>query len=138
VGDGDGVDLVEGEVGLLEGFAEDGEDVLDVGAAGDFGDDAAVFGVEMGLGGDDVAEDFVAVGDDGGGGFVAGGFEAQNKCHGERIQKTEDRRQKQSMPTSTWAWHPTNPPGKRGEEKIDPQRGGDVGKVERFGFGRAG
>ena len=31
------------------------------------------------LGGDDAGEDAFAVGDDGGGGFVAGGFDAENE-----------------------------------------------------------
>ena len=75
VGDGDGVEVLDFEFGVLEGFVDDGEDGFDVGAGGDFGDDSAVGGVDVDLGDDDVAEDFCAVFYDGGGGFVAGGLD---------------------------------------------------------------
>jgi hypothetical protein len=81
VGDGDGVDVGEAEVGGGEGFFHNGQDVLDMSPAGDFRDDAAISGVEIGLGGDDVAGDDGAVNDDGGGGFVAGGFDAEDGGH---------------------------------------------------------
>ena len=61
---------------MREGFANDGDDLAEVFAGGEFGDDAAVFAVDVDLGGDDAGEDVAAVGDDGGGGFVAGGFDA--------------------------------------------------------------
>ena len=49
-----------------------------MGTGGDFGDDAAVFGEDVDLGGDDIRKDVRAVFDDGRGGFVAGGFEAKD------------------------------------------------------------
>ena len=42
MGDGDGIDVFQLQRGFFEGFADDGEHVFDVGAAGDFGDDAAI------------------------------------------------------------------------------------------------
>ena len=59
-GDGDGVEVGEGEAGAVEGGAGDGVEALGVGAGGDLGDDAAVGGVERvlagDLGGEDVAD----------------------------------------------------------------------------------
>src|SRR3954469_23789211 len=89
--DAHGLNLVECSIGLLQRFAEDGEDIFDVGAAGDFWDDAAVDGVEMGLRGNDVAEDRAAVLDDGGGGFVAGGFDAEDAGHGSILEAGDQR-----------------------------------------------
>lgn len=76
MGGGDGVEVGGGEAGLAEDFAGDGEEVAEMFAGGEFGDDAAVFGVEGGLTGDDVGENG-AVTDEGGAGFVAGGFEGE-------------------------------------------------------------
>ncbi len=78
-GDGDGVEVGEGEVGAGEGFADDEDDVAEVLAGGEFGDDTAVVGVEGHLGGDDVGERVAAGADDGGGGLVAGGFDAEDE-----------------------------------------------------------
>ena len=50
VGDGDGVDLGPMEAGSDERLVDDGEDGFDVGASGDFGDDAAVNFVDVDLG----------------------------------------------------------------------------------------
>lgn len=75
LGDGDGVYVGELQIGLREGFADYGDDLAEVFAGGEFGDDAAVFLVDVDLRGDDVGKDVEAVGDDGGGGFVAGGFD---------------------------------------------------------------
>ena len=61
VGDGDVVDVVAGEVGVGEGFVDDGEDGLEVGAGGDFGDDATVGGENIDLGDDDIAEELGVV-----------------------------------------------------------------------------
>ena len=57
-GDGDGVEVGEGDGSLArcEGFADDGDDVAEVFAGGEFGDDSAVVGVEGHLRGDDVGE----------------------------------------------------------------------------------
>lgn len=78
VGDGDIIDVVFGEVGVSKGLVDDGEDGFEVGASGDFGNDAAVGSKNIDLGDDDVAEDAGLVCDDGGGGFVAGGFDSEN------------------------------------------------------------
>ena len=63
-----------------EGFADDRDDLAEVFAGGEFGDDSAVFSVDVDLGGDDVGKDVTAVGDDGGGGFVAGRFDGEDFC----------------------------------------------------------
>ena len=47
---------------------------------GEFGDDAAVVGVDGDLRGDDVGERRRAALDDGGGGLVAGGFDAEDQA----------------------------------------------------------
>src|SRR5256885_16883114 len=74
LGDADGVDVVEGEVGFGEGFADYWNDLAEMFAGGEFGDDAAVLTVNVDLRSDDRGENFAAVGDHGGGGFIAGGF----------------------------------------------------------------
>ena len=77
--DGDGVEIVQGDVRLVDGFADDWDDLAEMFAGGKFGDDPAVFAVNFDLGRDHAGEDAFAVGDDGGGGFVAGGFDAENE-----------------------------------------------------------
>ena len=84
VGDGEGVDfgpvvLAGGgfEAGASEGLVDDGEDGFEVRAGGDFWDDAAVGFEDVDLGDDDVCEQLVVV-HDGGGGFVAGGFDGED------------------------------------------------------------
>jgi len=78
VGDGDGMDVVEGEVRVGECGGEDGDEGFEMGATGDFGDDATETGVK-GFGRGDGGGALVdAIGDDGGGGLVAGGFDAED------------------------------------------------------------
>lgn len=77
-GAGDGIDVVEGAVRGLERFADDGHDLEQVLAAGDFGDDAAVFCVEVDLGCDDGGECHAAIFDDGRGRLVARRFDREN------------------------------------------------------------
>ena len=89
-GDGDGVEVLEGEAGLLEGgagdgLADDGDDVAEVLAAGKLGDDAAVEGVEVDLAGDNGREGVGAMANDGGGGLVAGGFNAEDQAGGHDL-----------------------------------------------------
>ena len=48
-GGANGLDVIEGGAGFGEGFAHDGGDLAEVFAAGDFGHDAAVAGVEVDL-----------------------------------------------------------------------------------------
>ena len=62
----------------MHGFADDGGDGAEVLAACQLRDDAAVVGVDE-LRGYDVGKDFCAVADDGGGGLVAGAFDAENE-----------------------------------------------------------
>ena len=77
-GDGDGVEVGEGDVGLGQGGAHDGDDGAEMLAAGQLGDDSAIAGVGGDLGGDDRGEDASAALDDGSGGLVAGGFDAED------------------------------------------------------------
>jgi hypothetical protein len=79
-GDGDGVEIGEASVCLRECGADYGYDVAEMLAGGEFGDDAAVIGVERDLRGDYAGEDFAGSADDGGGGLVAGAFDAQYKA----------------------------------------------------------
>ena len=77
VGHGDAVQLGQLDARGLQGPADhrdDGEEVL---PGGGLGDDAAEVGVEVGLGGDDVGDYMAAVLDDGNGGLVAGGLDAE-------------------------------------------------------------
>lgn len=78
VGDGDGVNLIYGESGIFEGLVDDGVDGLDVGAGGEFRDDAAVFAHQIGGRGNDVAFDGAAICYDGSASVVAGGFDTEN------------------------------------------------------------
>jgi hypothetical protein len=75
-GDRDAVDAADvDDAGPGERFADDIFGVPKVVAGGELGDDAAVGGVDRNLAVDDVGEDVPLVVDDGGSGFVAGGFE---------------------------------------------------------------
>jgi hypothetical protein len=76
----DCVNLIERDAGFGERPANDGDDVADVFARGDLGDDSSIEGMLGDLGGDDVGEDFAAGADDGGCGFVAGGLDRQNEA----------------------------------------------------------
>ena len=78
VGDGDGIDVVPGEVGVSQGFVDDGKDGFEMGTSGDFGDDPAIGSENVDLGDDNVAQNFDAVFDNGGSGFVTGGFDAED------------------------------------------------------------
>ena len=80
-GDGDGFEIAVADTGLVHGFADDGEDGAEVFAGGQFGDDAAVVGMDE-LRGDDVGECVAAAADDGCRGFVAGAFDAENEAGG--------------------------------------------------------
>jgi hypothetical protein len=70
---------------LCESLADDGDDLAEVFAGGEFGDDTTVFAVNIDLRSDDGGEDFAAVDDDGGGGFVARGFDAED-AHGHVLK----------------------------------------------------
>lgn len=62
----------------MKGFVDDGPDFEGVFAGGDFGDDSSGEVVEVYLGGDGEGEDGGAVFNDGGGGFIARGFEGED------------------------------------------------------------
>ena len=49
-----------------------------MGAGGDFRDDAAIFGEDVDLGDDDVAQNISAVYDDGSGGLITATFDTEN------------------------------------------------------------
>ncbi len=94
VSNGDIINIVMGEVGVVQGLMDDGEDSFEVGAGGDFRNDAAVGSENVNLGNDDVAEDAGSgdkrfrggrrraagkiVADDGSGGFVARTFDGED------------------------------------------------------------
>ncbi len=78
--DGDGPEVaVVRDACPAHGFADDGDHVAQVLAAGKFGDDAAVVGVHQ-LRGDDVGKHGATVRDDGGGGLVAGAFDSEDEA----------------------------------------------------------
>ena len=79
-GDGDGVEIGEGEVGFSERGADDGNDGAEMLAAGQLRNDAAVARVGGDLRGDDGGKSARAALDDGRGGFVAGGFDAEDEA----------------------------------------------------------
>ena len=76
-GDGDGIDVRRAHAGLVKRLVDDRQDLLEVGAAGELGDDAAVERVHGRLAVDDGGEDVSAAADDGCCGFVAGAFDAE-------------------------------------------------------------
>jgi len=77
-GDRDGVEICEGDVGLGESGADNGNDGAEMLAACQFGDNASIAGVGGDLGSDDGAEGARAALDNGGGGLVAGGFDGED------------------------------------------------------------
>ena len=81
-GDGDGVEIGEREAGFGERGADDGNNGAKMLAAGELGNDAAVAGVGGDLRGDDGGERARSALDDGRGGFVAGGFDAEDEAAG--------------------------------------------------------
>lgn len=78
--DGDGVKVFEADAGLGHGGADDRDDVAQMLAAGELGDDAAIVGVQGDLAGDDVGQGLRTGANDGGGGLVAGGFDAEDQA----------------------------------------------------------
>ena len=58
------------QAGVAQGLAGDGGQIAQMFAGGQFGNDAAIRGVQSGLAGDDVGEDSAA-GNDRGAGFIA-------------------------------------------------------------------
>ena len=81
-GDGDGVEIGERDAGLRKSRADDGNDGAQMLAAGQLGNHAAIARVCGDLRGDDGRKRARAALDDGRGGFVAGGFDAENEAGG--------------------------------------------------------
>jgi hypothetical protein len=67
---GYGLQIGWDDAGAREGFARDGEEIAEMLAGGELGDDAAVFGMELDLRGNHAGEDG-AIADDGDAGFIA-------------------------------------------------------------------
>ena len=78
---GDGVHGGQRRGGLRQGLVHDRRNGLHVGARGQFGEDAAVAGVQLDLRGDDVGEDFASVAHDGRRRLVAGGLDTEDEAH---------------------------------------------------------
>jgi poly(A) polymerase len=87
--DGNGVQVGELDAGAGDGFADDGDNVAQVLARGEFGDDAAVDRMHRHLRGDDVGERLRARAHDGGRGFVARAFDAEYQA-GVHVSIVED------------------------------------------------
>ena len=90
VGDGDGVDVLPGQVRLVKRRIRQGVDGLDVLARGKLGHDAAVEPVQGDLRRDAVGQDGSSVLHDGDGSLVAGGF------HGEDLHSSSFLRMRAS------------------------------------------
>lgn len=67
---GDGLQIGWDDAGAGECFPRDGEEIAEMLAGGELGDDAAVFGMELDLGRNHAGEDG-AIADDGDAGFIA-------------------------------------------------------------------
>ena len=81
-GDGDGVEIGEGDAGLGQRGADHGNDGAKMLAAGQLRHHAAVARVGRDLRGDDGGKRARAALDDGRGGLVAGGFDAEDEAAG--------------------------------------------------------
>ena len=82
-GRGDAIERREGHIGLRHRLGDDAVEGFDMGAGGDFGDDAAERGMLVDLRQHDVGQNAAALAvrgefDHGGGGFVAGRFDAED------------------------------------------------------------
>lgn len=78
MGDRNIIYIVFCQVGVVKGLMNDWKDGFEVGAGGNFGDDAAIGSEDVDLGDDDIAQNFGAIFDDGGGSLVAGTFDSQD------------------------------------------------------------
>lgn len=78
LGDGNGGEVFEAGLRLIQSFADDRDDGAHMFAAGQFGYDATVALVNFELGGYARRKDFRAIFDDRGGGFIARRFDAKN------------------------------------------------------------
>lgn len=78
VSHGDGVDVVPGFFGVSHGFFYDWHHHFEMISGCNFRDDSAIFGENIDLGDDDIAQNSAPVFDNRGGGFVTRGFNSQN------------------------------------------------------------
>ena len=72
MGDGDGVDVRDGEFGISECLVDDWQNGLDVGTGGNLRNHAAIGRVDVDLRNDYIRQNSSLVGNDCAGGFVAG------------------------------------------------------------------
>lgn len=70
MGDGDGIDIIPGEMGRVKSLIDGGEDGFEMRAGGNLGNDATVGSENIDLGEDDTTKNMDAVFDDGDGGFI--------------------------------------------------------------------
>ncbi len=68
---GDGVERGPIDIGVFERLTDGGDDGAEVFPRGEFGDDAAVFGVSIELRSDHAGQNASAIGNNGGCGFIA-------------------------------------------------------------------
>ncbi len=92
---GDAADLIQTHAGLAQRFVDDRQQSLQMCPRRDLRHDAAEARVQIGLRRDDVGQDRRLVGEDGRGGFVAGGFDAEEKQENspQRTQRTSEERE---------------------------------------------
>jgi hypothetical protein len=87
---GDGIKLLRLHTRFVQCSLDDGHQIPQMFAGGQFRHNAAVFGVQLDLRGDGAGQN-PAVAHDGGAGFVAGSFKGQNS-HVDRSGVSADRR----------------------------------------------
>src|SRR6266568_1881365 len=92
-GDGDGVQVAEGHVSLGKCGADNGNDGAEMLAAGEFGDHSAVACVSGDLRSDHGGEGACSAFDDGCGGFIAGGFDAEDQAAGHAFSVSGEKLQ---------------------------------------------
>lgn len=78
MGDGDGVEVIFVEIGIAEGLMDDGKDGFEVGTGGDFWYNSAISRKNVNLRNHDIAEDFGAVFNHGGGSFITRSFNGED------------------------------------------------------------
>ncbi len=127
VADCDGVDHAKAEPGLRERLADHGDDGFDVGAACDLGDDAGVLLVQRVLAGDDAGADTHARLHDGGGGLIAGRFDAEDedaRAPGKEDspQRHRERRGERDWGLGTGHWDQTKTERGESREERRPRR----------------
>src|ERR1019366_2595870 len=100
-GDGDGRKVLQAGGGAKQGFANHRHDGAQVLARGQLRDHSAVLAVHRDLRGHHAREHGVAAPHHGGGGFIAGGFDAENTHYSYLSAGSVDSRMRRSMETLT-------------------------------------